>query len=84
MNSTEKAILLKFLDDLSDHMSNAGCNDLDLENTPENYELVAAAEKYCAEQNQEKPLPPLFYKDKICTTDFIILSYLVNLIEKNL
>lgn len=84
MNSTEKAMLLKFLDNLSDHMGNAGCNDLDLENTPDNYELVAAAEKYCAEQNKEEPRPPHVYKNKICTTDFIVLSYLVGLIENNL
>jgi hypothetical protein len=38
--ATEKKILLGFLDQLRGHMSNAGCNDFTIENTPENLQCL--------------------------------------------
>lgn len=39
LNQTELKLLNEFLEDLSDRMGNAGCNDFDMPNTPEGKQL---------------------------------------------
>lgn len=45
LTNREKEILLEFLGELSNRFSYDGCNDYELENTPENYEIVRQAEE---------------------------------------
>jgi len=46
LTNTEITVLKDFLDQLADHFSNAGCNDYDLPNTPENKQLLLDATIY--------------------------------------
>ena len=81
LNPNEKKVLLDFLDQLSDHQSTAGCNDMVLENTDENWDLVVKAEDWnglAEEEAQERPDKG----EKIYTMDTIILGYLKSLLEK--
>lgn len=69
MTKAEVKILDDMLEDLDNYYGNAGCNDLTLENTSENREVVKAAQKNEGEE-------VYIYKDKICATDFVVLNYL--------
>ena len=81
LNPNEKRVLLEFIDQLSDYQSNAGCNDFELENTDENWDLVVKAEDWngiVGEEAQERPDKG----EKIYTMDCVILGYLKSLLEK--
>ena len=40
LTDAEHAVLAVFLDVLSEQYQNTGCNELELENTPENMEMI--------------------------------------------
>lgn len=83
LNANEKRVLLEFIDQLIDYQSNAGCNDFELDNTDENWELLKAVERYSFSDPKDwtKRRPN---KDKKIGTpgDFIVLDYLKSLLEK--
>jgi ribosomal protein S4 len=86
---TEKKVLLDFLDKLSEDQSNAGCNDWEIKNTPENVELVKNVIKY-AYQSKKDQKEELEYLDEqikekfdtIYSTDMIVLDYLIDKLKK--
>ena len=71
MTKAEVKILDDMLEDLDNHYGNAGCNDMKLEDTPENRQIVELAEKDAGFVEKLS-----VSKGKILTTDFVILSYL--------
>lgn len=68
LNETEKKILGEFLDRLSDHMGNAGCNDYDLPDSPEGWEL---AKEVAASFPDSPPVEPT-----LLTYDWAVLNIL--------
>lgn len=83
MNKHEFTVLSSFLEDLSDKFSRAGCNDYEMENTDENWELLKAAERwnYSDKEDWTKRRP----KGKtIQTFDSLILDYLKHLLDKEI
>jgi len=69
----QKAI--EFLDELSDIQGNAGCNDFDMPNTPENRVFFEEMEAYNNSENEDRQeLPPLNDKN-IYTLDILVNSY---------
>lgn len=81
LNPNEKRVLLEFIDQLSDYQSNAGCNDFELDNTDENWDLVVKAEDWNGIVGEE-PLERPDKGEKIYTMDCVILGYLKSLLEK--
>jgi len=87
-----KALIPHFLrlaEQASDQMGNAGCNDYEIENTPENRELIdlAAAsncrmtlEEYRA--SGEYSEHHVYSGNKLITTDFSIFGLFVSAVEK--
>jgi hypothetical protein len=70
MTKNELEILDGMLERLSDIMGNAGCNDYELPDTPENRELVTQA------HHEELDFTIRVYKGMIQTTDWVVLGYL--------
>lgn len=78
MNNSEKKILLDFLEELSDRFGNDGCNDYELDNSPETRELCYAAMEYGAgKKDADEWLENLDLSKKIIFPNFIILDYLI-------
>lgn len=79
MKKHEMIVLVGFLNELSDEFSNAGCNDFELPNTPENRELIIAAEKHadCYEEEWHEN-----DKDTISSSDTIVLEYLIHRLKE--
>jgi hypothetical protein len=75
LNEAEKAALKRLLDDYGERLGNAGCNDFDVPNTPENLAMVAAAQYDPANHTEDNE--PNVDGDRIYTTDFVILDHLV-------
>jgi hypothetical protein len=77
LNETEKRIFSDFLDQLSDYMSNAGCNDYDLPNSEEGKMLWLENENRVKKDNYEPLLDKIPENQKdFCTFDWILLSTL--------
>ena len=69
----ELHLLDEMLDYASNEMSNAGCNDFELEDTPENREIVTKAEQAMMGDDFEGVS---IYKGKILTNDNLLVDYL--------
>ena len=74
----------------SDQMGNAGCNDWEMENTPENRELIELAEasnfgmtleEY--RESDEYSEPRVMSNGKLITCDFSIFDLFVNEVKKS-
>lgn len=81
----EKKILFKFLEDLSDHQGNAGCNDFDLPNTPEGQQIHEESVRAAMSKRDADEWLSNEHGSKsktICTADTIVLSYLVKKLKK--
>lgn len=88
LNKSEKKAVSYLMNILDDALGNAGCNDMELENTPENRELVKNAiiagysKKEAVEELKEFMLyyqVDLFdnpIKKTIITGDYLIFSFL--------
>ncbi len=63
----------------ADEMSNNGCNDYEVSNTPENRKFVEAMNKQCLDEEGQKLQ---ISKGKIYCYDWIVLDYIANLLEK--
>ena len=86
-SKNKKEMFLTLLNSLSDALSNAGCNDFDVENNPENYHLIelsSARNLRCKSLEEFKKHPeyedykPNVSKDgkTIHTSDYVILEIL--------
>lgn len=89
MNENEKKHFLALLQEASDALSNNGCNDYDIKDTPENRELATNVEmhqfdcKTIEEWKAHKEYSDLhIYKGKIWIFDTALLSYLIHKMEK--
>ena len=73
LTPVERKILVTLLEELSDMLANETCNDYILPNTPENLELVQAAEEDtpCVSDDGSE----------IYATNFVILDYLIGKIR---
>jgi len=83
----EKKIFFEFLKDLSDHMSNAGCNDFEVLNTPEGRSLFSAAVRHGFSSEDANEILVAAFEESdttIATCDFIIFEYLVNKLQEYL
>jgi len=80
----EKKLLFEFLDELSDHYGNAGCNDFEVPNTVEGRALFTAAVRYSySEDDANRELAQAFEWSggAIATVDSTILGYLRHKLE---
>lgn len=71
MTRNEMVFIVGFLNELDDRFSSDGCNDMFLDDTPENRELVLAANKLYYGEDEEIRL----YGGKIGTSNHNILHY---------
>jgi len=82
MKKSEFKLISQLLNEMSDEYSNHGCNDLELDNTQENKDLIISAIKWNANASSEENLEEeivsiLECKDeKLITTDFLLMDYL--------
>jgi hypothetical protein len=89
-SSTEKESLLGFLDQLRDCMSNAGCNDFEVENTPENVAMLERAIRHShSDKDADETVERLHWRaakggQKLHTTDFVLLGYLRSKLEETI
>lgn len=81
LNKAEVKLIIMFLDEYAELLGNNGCNDLKLDNTPENREIVKSAEKDQSGEdwNDTVPKGKSFY-----TTDFVVVGYLADKLKKAL
>lgn len=80
MKSNEIDLVIGFLEDLSHRFSNDGCNDMFLENTPENRKLVLQAQLAVNSSRTEIKLYEIHkgQPQKICTNNILIIDYLIS------
>ena len=76
-------VLSDLLEIASDEFSNHGCNDYELDNTPENRELVKSMEIWNSlEEWAENGLNISKDRTKIYTQDFFLMSYFAHLAKE--
>lgn len=81
LTKSELKQLIKFLENYGEDLGNAGCNDLILDNTPENRAMVKAAMKdQCDEDWDDTDTK----NKKFYSTDFIVLGYLNSKLSESL
>lgn len=74
MTKTEIEVLLDLLDDYGNELSNRGCNDYTLEDTPANRKLMKAVIAASDYPDDELSI----YNGQIYTQDFKLLGYFEN------
>lgn len=72
LNDTERKVFIEFLNRLSENMGNAGCNDYQLPDTPEGWQLAC---EHANSINKDNPSGPQEKPQLICY-DWILLSIL--------
>lgn len=73
--------LIEILKQASDDMGNSSCNDMELENTDENWELVKGyLAHYGEDENPEHERPPLDYT--LDVMDWMMCDYLIAELEE--
>lgn len=80
----EYELAAQLLELASDEFGNHICNDFTLPNTPENFELIEAMERWNVSLSGEMPTPVHVSKDgkEIYTNDWYLMSYLAYLLKK--
>lgn len=73
LTETERTILIEMLDDLANHMGNAGCNDYTLPDTDGGRKLAEDVEAFLCEddKDRERHIPA-----RLDTSDFAVLACL--------
>lgn len=93
MKKIEAIAIANFLEELSTRFGNDGCNDMRLEATEENYELIKNAEMNnlrCSNEEEwisHKEYHPIIahmsnFKSYYYTNNFIILDYVADVFSK--
>lgn len=77
MTKNEINLIIEFLNDYSDKLGNAGCNDYELINNEENLEMVKQAEL------ELKKEPYITKRGTIMTYDFMLVSHLKNKLKEH-
>lgn len=73
LTTAEQSTLVLMLDNYDQKLSNAGCNDFEMEVTQENLELINAANEYAG---YNETYGPILHNGKFCIEDQTILQYL--------
>ena len=81
MTKNERKLAAEMLELASAEFSNHGCNDLELENTDENWAMIEAMEDWNGSRPEDRNERPRGNK-KIFTNDWFVMSYLANLLTK--
>lgn len=78
MTPDEIKLLEGFFKDLGERMGNAGCNDMELPNNPQNRTLVTNAYRHgmSAEDFEDWQYGKRWVGQRLIVEDFIILDYL--------
>ena len=76
----EYAILASLLEMAHDEFSNHGCNYYELENTPENYALVEAMNKWNSDDPEDQEVQ--IYNNKIIVMDWFLMAYFSHLFKE--
>lgn len=76
LTSIEKKLLYDFLEQLSNKMGSAVCNDFDLPNTPENLEFAKAFEQTIRRIDHAPEYTVDVRGTKILFYDFMLVGYL--------
>jgi hypothetical protein len=80
ITDAERKAFIRLMEDYSNNLGNAGCNDFSLDDTPENRIMVRHAQVYC--RSGEEDAAELHVHDgQIQATDFEILYYLIHKIK---
>jgi hypothetical protein len=75
MDKKKLALAAELLEEASNEFSNHGCNDFQLENTDENWQLICDMEDWNRTSAEDRsPRPPL--NRPIYTMDWYVMSYL--------
>ena len=71
---------IKVIRQAADEMSNNGCNDFEVSDTPENRKFIKAMNKQCCDEDGQE----LNISDdgQIYCYDWIVLDYIARLLEK--
>lgn len=78
----EYKILANLLEMASDEFSNHGCNDYELDDTPENRALMDLALRWNAPNGPEEEWETRTYQGKIITMDYFLMSYFSHLFKE--
>lgn len=78
----EYKILADLLETASDEFSNHGCNDYELDDTPENRDLLEAAHWWNVNNDRSQPFEIVVYKGKLITSDYFLMDYFSHLFDE--
>ena len=86
LEDNEYELLLGFLEEYSDRLSNDGCNDYLLENNTENIKLMQRAIKYNFKNNDEannelKNLDMDSHNTEIYAINWMLVNYLIHVLK---
>ena len=82
MNKSEWKVLSDLLDMADQEFSNHGCNDYELENTPENRKIAEDAEHYLMD-DAFKSIAISDDGNKIYPSDAILMGYFAHIADEN-
>lgn len=80
----EYKILSDLLDMASEEFSNHGCNDFEIDNTPENMELLRMAHEWNVKGDASQPFDPMITNDgtTIYVMDYFLMGYFSHLFKE--
>jgi len=81
MTKTERKLAGEMLRLAADEFGNHGCNDMELENTDENWAMIIAMHDYNGSPPEDRDERPKG-KKKIFTQDYFLMGYLSSLLTK--
>lgn len=84
MNIEQMKLLLPLLEQLSQSLSNNGCNDWYLPNTPTGQQLWRAINYWADPKDEGEWTLDDMSKPKLLMMDFTAIDYLIHCIENNL
>ena len=80
LKPNELTLIAGFLDDYGSRLANDGCNDFELDDTPQNRALVGAAMKWNDPTDQTDPTDLFLHDGKILTHNSMLVGYLRSLV----
>lgn len=75
LSPTELKLIAQFLDDYGGRLGNDGCNDYELDDTPEHRKLLEAAERTNSDDPDEWAKIEV-YQGKLLTANFHVVGHL--------
>jgi hypothetical protein len=81
METTEKNLLINFLDEFADRLGSDGCNDFTLPITPDNLAFAERLNAWAKLENPEDPPTVREYNGKLYTLNWMVVLYLRDMIK---